>query len=156
MDSKNKKHKSNISQSSSNINLYAHENTEKYASKIDEMRTAKEKMTFSKSIKYLLSLVILGINWMVYKKIFVVLLTALILVGALVYSPFLGTVLCLFTPVFLGFYGKRYYKEMKKESSNNLGIENERLLIPSSILIMWIMIILVFILLIGALLEKLL
>lgn len=70
-------------------NLYEHAQniSEKYIKKIDEMRSSKERMTFKSSVRYLWSLIVLGINWMVYKKVFIVLLTAIILVGTLVWSP---------------------------------------------------------------------
>ena len=84
-------------------------NSEKYIKKIDEMRSSKDRMIFKNSGKYLWSLIVLGINWMVYKKVLIVLLTAIILVGALVWSPPIGLILCLLTPVFLGMHGKYFY-----------------------------------------------
>ena len=94
-------HEDNTNKARHNIYEYAQKNSEKYIKKIDEMRSSKERMTFKNSGKYLWSLIVLGINWMVYKKVLIVLLTAIILVGALVWSPPIGLILCLLTPVFL-------------------------------------------------------
>ena len=95
-------HEDNTNKARHNIYEYAQKNSEKYIKKIDEMRSSKDRMTFKNSGKYLWSLIVLGINWMVYKKVLIVLLTAIILVGALVWSPPIGLILCLLTPVFLG------------------------------------------------------
>ena len=88
-------HEDNTNKARHNIHEYAQKNSEKYIKKIDEMRSSKERMTFKNSGKYLWSLIVLGINWMVYKKVLIVLLTAIILVGALVWSPPIGLILCL-------------------------------------------------------------
>ena len=119
------------------------------------MMRSEEKITFKNAYKYLWSLIVLGINWMVYKKVFVALLIAMILVGALVYSPILGIILCLLTPVFLGMHGKYFYFNVKDKYENIENSEKQRLLIPSSLLIMWILIIFLFILLIISFIEKL-
>ena len=116
------------------------------------MRSSKEKMTFKNSVRYLWSLIVLGINWMVYKKVVIVLLTAAILVGALVWSPPIGLIICLLTPIFLGMYGKYFYFSIEDKYQST---EKQRLLIPSSLLITWILIIFVFILLIISFIEKL-
>ncbi|CED94174.1 Protein of unknown function (DUF2628) [Romboutsia ilealis] len=145
-------HEDNTNKARHNIHEYAQKNSEKYIKKIDEMRSSKEKMTFKNSVRYLWSLIVLGINWMVYKKVVMVLLTAAILVGALVWSPPIGLILCLLTPIFLGMYGKYFYFSIEDKYQS---IEKQRLLIPSSLLITWILIIFVFILLIISFIEKL-
>ena len=148
-------HEDNNNKARHNIYEYAQKNSEKYIKKIDEMRSSKDRMTFKNSGKYLWSLIVLGINWMVYKKVLIVLLTAIILVGALVWSPPIGLILCLLTPVFLGMHGKYFYFNVKDKYENIENGEKQRLLIPSSLLIMWILIIFVFILLIISFIEKL-
>ena len=151
-------HEDNTNKARHNIHEYAQKNSENYIKKIDEMRSSKERMTFKNSGKYLWSLIVLGINWMVYKKVLIVLLTAIILVGALVWSPPIGFILCLLTPVFLGMHGKYFYLNIKDKHTNVEKIENgenQKFLIPSSLLIIWILIIFVFILLIVSFIEKL-
>ena len=74
-------HEDNTNKARHNIYEYAQKNSEKYIKKIDEMRSSKDRMTFKNSGKYLWSLIVLGINWMVYKKVLIVLLTAIILVS---------------------------------------------------------------------------
>ena len=148
-------HEDNTNKARHNIYEYAQKNSEKYIKKIDEMRSSKDRMTFKNSGKYLWSLIVLGINWMVYKKVLIVLLTAIILVGALVWSPPIGLILCLLIPVFLGMHGKYFYFNVKDKYENIENGEKQRLLIPSSLLIMWILIIFVFILLIISFIEKL-
>ena len=138
-----------------NMNEYIEKVNEKYIKKISEMRRSKDKMTFKDCGRYLWSLIILGINWMVYKKMLIVLLTVLILVGVLVWSPLIGFILCLLTPVFLTMHGKYLYFNMKDKYPNVENSENQRFLIPSSLLIIWILIIFVFILLIVSFIEKL-
>ena len=93
------------------------------------MRSSKDKMTFKDCGRYLWSLIILGINWMVYKKMLIVLLTVLILVGVLVWSPLIGFILCLLTPVFLTMHGKYLYFNMKDKYPNVENSENQRFLI---------------------------
>ena len=59
-------HEDNTNKARHNIYEYAQKNSEKYIKKIDEMRSSKDRMTFKNSGKYLWSLIVLGINWMVY------------------------------------------------------------------------------------------
>ncbi len=138
-----------------NLHEHAQNISEKYIKKIDEMRSSKERMTFKSSVRYLWSLIVLGINWMVYKKVFIVLLTAIILVVTLVWSPPIGLILCLITPIFLGMHGKYFYFNIKDKYQNIENAEKQRFLIPSSLLIIWILIIFVFILLIISFIENL-
>src|SRR5699024_6594534 len=105
--------------------------------------------------RYLWSLIILGINWMVYKKMLIVLLTVLILVGVLVWSPLIGFILCLLTPVFLTMHGKYLYFNMKDKYPNVENSKNQRFLIHSLLLNIYIFIIFVLILLIVSIIEKL-
>lgn len=137
------------------IHEYTGKINEKYIKKIDTMRNSKEKMTFKNCGKYLWSLIVLGINWMVYKKVLIVLLTTIILVGALVWSPPIGLILCVLTPVFLGMHGNYLYFNIKDKYPNVENSENKRFLIPSSLLIIWTLIIFVFILLILSFIENL-
>lgn len=148
-------HENNTNKARHNLHEYAQKNSEKYIKKIDEMRSSKERMTFKNSVRYLWSLIVLGINWMVYKKVLIVLLTAIILVGALVWSPPIGLILCLLTPVFLGIHGKHFYFNINDKYLNIENGEKQKFLIPSSLLIIWILIIFVFILLIISFIEKL-
>ena len=94
MDKKKTNHKNNTNQTKDNIYRYTRKSTEKHIKRINKMMRSEEKITFRNAYKYLWSLIVLGINWMVYKKVFVALLIAMILVGALVYSPILGIILC--------------------------------------------------------------
>lgn len=155
MDRNKNNHENNTNQTRHNIHEYAQKSTKKHIRQIDEMRSSKERMTFKNSGKYLWSLLVLGINWMVYKKVFATLLIAIILVGALVWSPPIGIILCLLTPVFSGMYGKRLYFDVKDKQHHTKNDEKQILLIPSSLLIIWILIIFVFILLIISFIEKL-
>ena len=148
MDRKKTNHKNNTNQTKDNIYRYTRKSTEKHIKRINKMMRSEEKITFKNAYKYLWSLIVLGVNWMVYKKVFVALLIAMILVGALVYSPILGIILCLLTPIFLGMYGKRLYIDVANKYEYIEKNEEERLLIPSSILIIWILIIAVIILVI--------
>lgn len=148
MDRKKTNHKNNTNQTKDNIYRYTRKSTEKHIKRINKMMRSEEKITFRNAYKYLWSLIVLGINWMVYKKLFVVLLTVMVLVGALVYLPILGIILCLLTPIFLGMYGKRFYVDIANKYEHIEKNEEERLLIPSSILIIWILIIAVIILVI--------
>lgn len=145
----------NTNKDRKNMNEYVEKVNEKYIKKISEMRSSKDKITFRDCGRYLWSLIVLGINWMVYKKILIVLLTVLILVGTLVWSPPIGLILCLFTPVFLAMHGKYLYFNTKDKYQNIKNDENQNFLIPSSLLIIWILIIFVFILLIFSFIEKL-
>ena len=155
MDRNNNNHENNTNKAIANICKHAQKNAEKHIKKINLMRSSKEKLTLKNSVKYLWSLIGLGINWMVYKKVFMVLLTAVILVGVLVWSPPLGIILCLLTPVILGIYGKYFYISINNNFENIEKSENQKLLIPSSLLIVWILIIFLFILLILSFIENL-
>ena len=115
-------HEDNTNKARHNIYEYAQKNSEKHIKKIDEMRSSKEKMTFKNSVRYL------------------------------VWSPPIGLIICLLTPIFLGMYGKYFYFSIEDKYQS---IEKQRLLIPSSLLITWILIIFVFILLIISFIEKL-
>lgn len=148
MDRGKTNHKNNTDKTKHNMYVYTQKNIEKYIKQIDEMKRHEEKITFKNVFKYLWSLIVLGVNWMVYEKLFVVLLTVIILVGALVLSPILGIILCLLTPVFLEAYGKYFYININNKYENIEKSERPRLLIPSSLLIIWILLIFVIILLI--------
>jgi len=148
MDRKKTNHKNNTNQTKDNIYRYTRKSTEKHIKRINKMMRSEEKITFKNAYKYLWSLIVLGVNWMVYKKVFVALLIAMILVGALVYSPLLGIILCLLTPIFLGMYGKRFYIDVANKYEYIEKHEKEKILIPSSLLIIWILIIAVIILVI--------
>ena len=121
------------------IYRYTQKSTEKHIKRINNMMRSEEKITFRNSYKYLWSLIVLGVNWLVYKKLFVALLIAIILVGALVWKPILGVILCLFTPVFLQMYGRHFYFDVMNQYENIEKSEKERLLVPSSLLIIWIL-----------------
>jgi len=148
MDRKKTNHKNNTNQTKDNIYRYTRKSTEKHIKRINKMMRSEEKITCRNAYKYLWSLIVLGINWMVYKKLFVVLLTVMVLVGALVYLPILGIILCLLTPIFLGMYGKRFYIDVANKYEHIEKHEKEKILIPSSLLIIWILIIAVIILVI--------
>ena len=60
-----------------NMNEYIEKVNEKYIKKISEMRSSKDKMTFKDCGRYLWSLIILGINWMVYKKMLIVFINSI-------------------------------------------------------------------------------
>ena len=141
-------HKDNTSKTKKNIYLYTKKNIEKHMDKIDKMIRSQEKSTLKNVFKYLWSLIVLGVNWMVYQKVFVVLLTVIVLVGALVWSPILGVMLCLLTPVFLELYGRYFYININNKYESIEKSEKQRLLIPSSLLIIWILLIFLIILLI--------
>ena len=130
------------------INAYIQQSNEKYIRVINKMMRSEEKITFKSSCKYLWSLIALGVNWMIYKKVLVMLLTVMILVGVLVWSPILGIILCLLTPICLGMYGKHFYNDVTSKYENIEKSDKQRLLIPSSLVIVWVLIIFVAILLI--------
>lgn len=155
MDNKDRNKSNSTNQTRDNIRLTAQKNTQNLMRQIEEMRSSKEKMTFKSSVKYLWSFVILGINWMVYKKVFITLLTVLVLVGTLVWITPLGIILCILTPVFLAILSRHLCINSKEECSNVSKTEEQRLLIPSSLLIVWLLIGFMIILLVGALVEVL-
>lgn len=155
MDNKDRNKSNSTNQTRDNIRLTAQKNTQNLMRQIEEMRSSKEKMTFKSSVKYLWSFVILGINWMVYKKVFITLLTVLVLVGTLVWVTPLGIILCILTPVFLAILSRHLCINSKEEYSNVSKTEEQRLLIPSSLLIVWLLIGFMIILLVGALVEVL-
>ncbi len=130
------------------ISGYIRQSNEKHIKVINKMMRSEEKITFKSICKYFWSLMVLGVNWMVYKKVFIMLLTVMVLVGALVWSPILGIILCLLTPICLGMYGKRFYINVTSKYENIEKSDKQRLLIPSSLVIVWILIIFVAILLI--------
>ena len=140
--------KDNTNKTKKKIYIYAQKNIENHIEKIDKMIRSEERATFKSVSKYLWSLIVLGINWMVYQKVFVVLLTVIVLVGALVLSPTLGVMLCLLTPVFLELYGRYFYININNKYESIEKSEKQRLLIPSSLLIIWILLIFLIILLI--------
>lgn len=131
-----------------NIHRFTQKNIQKHIKQIDNIMRNEKQFTFKDICKYLWSLIALGINWMVYEKLFVVLLIAIVLVGALVLSPVIGVILCLFTPLFLQLYGRYFYININSKYENIEKSEKQRLLIPSSLLIVWVLIIFVIILLI--------
>ena len=145
MTNKGKNDKSNIRYTKKRIDEYIQKNTEKHIINIDTIRASEDKNTFKSIVKYLWSLIVLGINWSVYKKVFSILLMVFVLVGALVHSLPIGIMLCLLTPVFLVLNGRYLYYNIKVEKNND---ENKKLLLPSSLFIVWIMIIFLVILLI--------
>ena len=63
-------------------------------------------------------------------------------------SDILGFILCLLTPVFLQMYGRHFYFEVMNKYENIEKSEKERLLVPSSLLIIWVLTIGVIILII--------
>lgn len=130
------------------IDEYGKKKIEKYVYEIDEMFNRNSKTTIKNVFKYLWSLIALGINWIVYRKIFIVLLTVVVLVGSMVLSHVLGIILCLLTPIFLAIYGRYFYLDITKEYENLEKNKQIKFLIPSSLLIVWILIILVIILII--------
>ena len=140
--------KYNTNKTKKKIYVYTQKNIEKHINKIDKMIRYEENATLKNVFKYLWSLIVLGVNWMVYEKMFVALLTAIVLVGALVWSPILGVTLCLLTPVFLELYGRYFYININNKYENIEKSEKQRLLIPSSLLIIWILLIFLIILLI--------
>ena len=140
--------KYNTNKTKKKIYVYTQKNIEKHINKIDKMIRYEENATLKNVFKYLWSLIVLGVNWMVYEKMFVVLLTVIVLVGALVWSPILGVTLCLLTPVFLELYGRYFYININNKYENIEKSEKQRLLIPSSLLIIWILLIFLIILLI--------
>ncbi|MGL4877338.1 hypothetical protein, partial [Paraclostridium dentum] len=85
--------------------------------KINKIRDCEEKMTFKNSVCYLWSFIVLGVNWMIYKKLLLIVVIALVLAGSLVLSPHLGIILCILTPVFLAIYGKYLYSKSSTEDS---------------------------------------
>ena len=105
--------------------------------KIDKIRSCEEKMTFKDSAYYLWSFITLGVNWMIYKKLVLIVLIALGLAGSLVLSPHLGVILCILTPIFLAIYGKQLYSKSSTEYSKVDDNEKRRMLMPSSLLITW-------------------
>ncbi len=135
------RNKNNTNLTKHSIYRYTQKSTEKHIKRINNMMRCEEKITFRNSCKYLWSLIVLGVNWIVYKKLFVALLTAIILVGALVWEPILGVILCLLTPVFLQMYGRHFYFDVMNKYENIEKSEEQRLLVPSSLLIIWILII---------------
>lgn len=155
MDNKDNNKKNSTNQTSDTRDVNVQKNTIDIIIKINEMRGSKEKMTFKESAQYLWSFIILGVNWIVYKKVFFVLITALILVGALVWLPQLGFILCLLTPIFLAMYGKYLYHSFNKKYSKDEESKKTKILIPSSLLIIWVLIIFVGILLLDILIKSL-
>lgn len=127
---------------------YIKQSNEKHIKSINKIMRSKEKITFKSSCKYLWSLIALGVNWMIYKKVFVMLLTVMVLVGVLVWSPILGIILCLLAPICLGMYGKYFYNHIISKYENIEKSDKQRLIIPSSLVIVWILIIFVAVLLI--------
>ena len=130
------------------ISGYIRKSNEKHIKVINKMMRSEENITFKSSCKYFWSLIALGVNWMVYKKVFVALLTVMVLAGALVWSPILGIILCLLAPIALGMYGKRFYLNVTSKYENIQKSDKQRLIIPSSLVIIWVLIIFVAILLI--------
>lgn len=121
--------------------------------RIDIIRGSKEKMTFKNSVHYLWSFIILGINWMVYKKVLFTLLISLLLVASLVWSPHLGIILCILTPIFLGMYGKHLYFNISEKNAKADENKETKMLLPSSLLIIWGLIIFVGILFLDGVIE---
>ena len=134
-----RRNKNNNNQTKHNIYRYTQKSTEKHIRRINKMMRSEEKITFRNSYQYLWSLIVLGVNWLVYKKVFVAVLIAIILVAALVWKPILGFILCLLTPVFLQMYGRHFYFEVMNKYENIEKSEKERLLVPSSLLIIWVL-----------------
>lgn len=149
----NKDSNKSTKQTRDNIREAAQKNTQNLMIQIDSMRGSKEKMTFFSSAKYLWSFIILGINWMVYQKVFLTLLTVAILVATLVLLPPIGIILCILTPVIMAFYGKYLYNRTDDKYSNSDKSNKQRLLIPSSLLIIWVLLGFMVVLLIGTLIE---
>ena len=145
MANKEKNDKSKIRYTKKRINDHTEKNTKKHIINIDTIRDSENKHTFKSIMKYLWSLIVLGINWSVYKKVFIILLITVVLVEALVNSLPIGIILCLLTPVFLIFNGRYLYYNIKVKKYND---ENKKFLLPSSLFIVWIMIMFLIILLI--------
>ncbi|MGL5314673.1 MAG: hypothetical protein ACRC92_15590 [Peptostreptococcaceae bacterium] len=124
--------------------------------KINMIRTSEEKMTFKDSAHYLWSFIALGINWMIYKRFLFVLLISLVLVGALVWSPHLGIILCILTPILLGIYGKFLYFKIITKSYENHDSKEHKMLLPISLVIAWMMIIIAGVILLNEVLDVLL
>ena len=122
--------------------------------KIDRIRNYEDKMTFKDSKHYLLSLFILGVNWMVYKNVFLIVLISIALVASLVWFPHIGVILCILTPIFLGVYGKYLYYKINKESSKSGENKNIIFFMPPSLIISWILIIFLGVLLLDSLIES--
>lgn len=61
-------HENNTNKDRYNMNEYVEKVNEKYIKKISEMRSSKDKITFKDCGRYLWSLIILGINWMIKNK----------------------------------------------------------------------------------------
>ena len=145
MTNKEKNDNSDIKHTKKIIDEYIPNNTEKHIINIDTIRDSEDKNTFKSIVKYLWSFIVLGINWSVYKKLFIILLITVVLVEALVNSLPIGIILCLLTPVFLIFNGRYLYYNIKVKKYND---ENKKFLLPSSLFIVWIMIIFLIMLLI--------
>ena len=145
MDNKEKNDKGKIRYTKKRINESIEKNTKKHIINIDTIRDSENKHTFKSIMKYLWSFIVLGINWSVYKKVFIILLITVVLVEALVNSLPIGIILCLLTPVFLIFNGRYLYYNIKVKKYND---ENKKFLLPSSLFIVWIMIIFLIMLLI--------
>ena len=134
-------HKNGTNQCKLKINGYKEKYNKEHIKLFEKMIRGEEKFTFKNICKYLWSLIVLGVNWVVYRKVFVVLLTVMILATTLVYSPVLGIILCILTPVFLEKYGKYFHNDVMNKYENIEKTEKQNFLIPSSLLIIWILII---------------
>lgn len=134
-------HKNGTNQGKLKINGYKGKYNDEYIKLVNKIMRGEEKVTFKNICKYLWSLIALGVNWLVYRKVFVVLLIVIILAGTLVYSPVLGIILCILTPIFLEKYGKCFHNDVMNKYENIEKTEKQNFLIPSSLLIIWILII---------------